>query len=629
MISLAKALLVPLAIMVFVATQVAVAAPKMTGVNDAFAMARAAYGKGDFKKAASILVPIIKRYPAHQPSLIMMGHIMYRVGQPQRAIKYFERVEQHNLSSDDAFEYGLSLFANRECRGAVNQLRRVHPASKSKDIADFYIGVCYFRSGHYQQSLYFLSKARRLPPDLQQSKQRYAAACQGQLQYDRDVRSRMTPTTVYTQPVRAAPIYNPYYQGPPTNVVAPGQGEKKKEEKPPEPPKVGFSRSVTPRASGKWDGTRNENYGYQVTDSTTQTLTAGLDVGLNYDVPDRVSLSFPINTDYAVIESTGLGYSYFVYQSDPNTVRTKEEVNSEGGQRYLSVAVTPQATFPLGKKADFSAGYYYFQKLVDMHYGSMPDSAQQRKPFTNLTLKLTEQANITAEARYFQGFTEKSGSPEVTAFGVKVAAKYIGDVSGEVSTDYDVRQFRSGFCLATNPDPLKGDVGKDCNRTALAVNGEVSKTWDTITAKANLGYSKSEPPTDNPIPEGSLVTQTGSLTCSKTFELWVKVEGVVTYTNFPEFRKKGLEVPGQTQPDPTGGPNPVPVTRDVLTSGSSTSGTLTVTITPTDWFTVKGSYTYGQNTYDVGDQEMIQPFQKAVSDVTQSRSVEVGLKKTF
>ena len=94
-------------------------------VTAMFSKAQKALKEGKTKSAYKSLIAIIKRYPDHEPSHLLLGHILFRASQIGKAYKHFKRVSPDLVTPDLGYEYGITMFQGKNCSKAIQGFARV------------------------------------------------------------------------------------------------------------------------------------------------------------------------------------------------------------------------------------------------------------------------------------------------------------------------------------------------------------------------------------------------------------------------------------------------------------------------------------------------------------------------
>ena len=108
----------------FGVSQIAIVDTAFATVTRTYIKADAAFKKGQVRRALKIISGNIKKYPAHEPSQLLLGRIYYRLGKVPQAAKAFGRVSPELLSADMAYEYGITFFITKNCDKA--EIGRAH-----------------------------------------------------------------------------------------------------------------------------------------------------------------------------------------------------------------------------------------------------------------------------------------------------------------------------------------------------------------------------------------------------------------------------------------------------------------------------------------------------------------------
>lgn len=345
------------------------------GVNDEFTRARIAFERGQYARSQKMLKATLKRFPAHGPSLYLMGRLQFRAGNEARAVAYFKQSGRDFLEGEGAFDYGLAFYQVKDFREAINGFsvirdRRIH------DIAAYYLGMSHYRLGEYVVAERALAAAADIPKGKAENRDRVLAELRQKLSQGMLVGpSEMAPIAVLQPP--SQPSAPPPSYGPPAPPVAgtsgspspPPDGSVPVEK--PAKPKVGTQNSLTPRIK-VYRSTLQTNFGSA---KKEETSTQGSELGLT----DSVSYSFrpdkngkqsvlSLGVDVAYVNETvnGRNVQFSTESGDQGEfVYAKESLDDASGIRS-EIEVTPGAATPISKDSKLIGGLEYAEAFPEL-----------------------------------------------------------------------------------------------------------------------------------------------------------------------------------------------------------------------------------------------------------------------
>ncbi len=154
-------------------TQPILAKKKKFSVRSEYKKGRKLYLGKKYLNASYVLANILKKYPSHEPSAILLARIYYRVKNYKSAGQLFEKMTIQNLEPIEKYEYGhvFSHLNNYDrCYAAFSSINKEHPVH---DLAQFYAAICSIRLKNYVNAEYSLRHSVVLPSRLAKRRKLY------------------------------------------------------------------------------------------------------------------------------------------------------------------------------------------------------------------------------------------------------------------------------------------------------------------------------------------------------------------------------------------------------------------------------------------------------------------------
>jgi hypothetical protein len=328
-------------------------------VTQSFGQALKIYELGQYKQAAKLLNDIVKRYPAHEPSHLLLARIYYKSGVMSRAAWHFKRVSIDAVDGESAYEYGMTFFSRGQCKQAEQALRRVGSSFRGAHLAYFYRAICYSRSKQWYRAEQFFEKAQNLPPHLIGVRRKLLQQVQqSQEREQKHLHNEQLQTQTMTPP--------PLVLSPPPAEFAMSEKTPKapKENKPPtkkEPVKVGLTASVAPDLSMNLTSSVTDFNGTQTQHNDSNTIKMGASGTLkNTFVPvsngDQPYTSLTVSFTQANTDSSGKKVKTQAYEDSPD--QTFETITNQpkSSSRVLRFAAAPEIGYPILKSTDLTLG---------------------------------------------------------------------------------------------------------------------------------------------------------------------------------------------------------------------------------------------------------------------------------
>jgi tetratricopeptide (TPR) repeat protein len=142
-------------------------------VNELFREARKFYDGEKYGEATVAFNKIIKKYPTHQPSLLLYARSLYKLEKSNEAYYLFSRVNPQLLDPDAAYEYGQIFYAKQQYGPALMAFQKIPDNHAFADLARYYGGVCAVKLKQYELAEDMMSKALVLPEKEARSRSLY------------------------------------------------------------------------------------------------------------------------------------------------------------------------------------------------------------------------------------------------------------------------------------------------------------------------------------------------------------------------------------------------------------------------------------------------------------------------
>lgn len=603
-----------------------------------FSKAQKALKEGKTKVAYKGLLAIVRRYPDHEPSHLLLGHILARAGESGKAYKHFKRVSPDLVTPDLGYEYGLIMFQAKNCAKAIQGFGKVPTSAKVADVASFYKGICYYRSRQYQKAQYFLSRAKNLPSSLAAARrQALAEARQGAQRERQGGPYQVNPYLIVPTPPPMPMAYDPYAAMPPPGTPPqPGQeappatpAPPKKPEKP-APPPSGSSTAVTPSLTITQKSTNQDFFGFAQTQTDSNKTELKASFVLKYTGEQRPSggqpyVSLPIDVGQTRDSSKGAKVAYKAYSDDPTTVIEEQTQIPGSSTTTNAVKLQPTGDYPISGSSDVSVSYLADIKTINTSSSTHEAKKSEMGPIANATigndslnLKLTLAHTVVEDDKYVDE-AELKGVEQITKTDKdKIVAdlnKNFETVSAGITvTDQESKTTVSGSQAGVSPPP-----------SVLSIAGDFTKNWESVSLTGTVTQTtKTDQKYEGYTPSGETSSLTLELSAVKTFSFGGNFTLAVTQNQLSEYRKV-VKLP---KPEGAGADDPAP-TVAVKANGTEQSVFVSFKITPLDWLFGLASYKTTTRSFDSIPPEAQVQFQNSEPETIAELAFQVGVTKTF
>lgn len=621
----------------FLILVVLAASPAARGetVTAMFSKAQKALKEGKTKTAYKGLLGIIRRYPDHEPSHLLLGHILARSGETGKAYKHFKRVSPELVTPDLGYEYGLIMFQAKNCNKALTGFGKVPSGSKFADLASFYRGICYYRSRQFQKAQYYLAKAKDLPASLQATRRQALSEARQQAKRERQGGPyQANPYLIVPTPPPMPLAYDPYAAQPP----APAAGQEvvpappKKPEKPPPPPSGGTA-AITPSATFTQKSTNQDFFGFKQaqTDSSKQEIKASF--ALKYTAEPRASggqpyVSLPIDLLRSSESTKGETIAYKAYSDDPGTIIEEQTAVPGATTTTTGIKLQPTGDYPVGAKSDVSLAYLYDTKTVKVSTATSETTTSEIGPVGNaaigtdsFNLKLTLASTVVEDNRKVDDGELKGVDQSIKTDRLKLVA--------DLDKNWDTV---SGGLTVTNQSHKTAVSGSQAGLTVtqippsfMSIAADLTKNWESVSFTGTVTQTtKEDQKYQGFVPTGETSGLKIDLSATKTFSFGGTAVFTVTQNQLSEYRKTvALPKPADAAEE-----DPAP---SVQVKANATEQTVFTSfkLTPIDWAFGLASYKTTTRSFENVPPEALQTFQGAEPETVTELVFQVGVTKTF
>lgn len=554
-------------------------------VGQGFAKAQRAAESGHAKAAVQILGRLLKRYPDHEPSRLLLAHLYYGMGQFNKAALQYRRLPPSVVTTDNAYEYGVSFFTMKDCARAVRGFNKVAAKSQEINLAYFYLGICALNAYECQKAEVLLGKARDLPPKLEAARRKALAK---------------TDPRICQAPPPVAPL-----AGPPVATVPPAfYGFPATGEAPPPQPAVGSVGPPSPAAAATDKGevgvstfiepglylkqrNKTANYfGFKNGNSQTLNENISLRLGGRYDLPPTTPGGFQSYGSVEVFtaqdwgQTNGTNESYVTQSSQPGTIFSQSSPVPPGSTHVLLLSLEGKGGYALRPSVLLIGGDKILEALPDIDFGK--------------SIMFNE---IYAGATY---------GDKILATTLRLSDVYVtmhkAPPAGPVSLSNSDDQVYNSFA-----------------GSALAANLDVLRNWDAYSLQGKVNYTAYQP--NNGYYMGGDTAHTRvDVVATDTMKLGLKLTAAASYQISSQYNA--------AVPDPSGAKG-APSVKATASQANSYSFLGQAELKPVDWCFGMASYRYTSFSFSGLDPAYSTAFQQASAEVSTTFTLQIGLDKKF
>ena len=470
-------------------TEVALA--RGPSVTDTFKAAVKAYRNNNLKKAAKLLQANIRRYPNHQPTLLLLARILYGLGKIKAAAKIFRRIPVAALPGYMLYDYGVTMFSVRDCQRATSALSKVSSKSKYRFLASFYLGVCYYRNRDLQRAEFFLRKADQLPSNLALTRRRLLQELKDQRGFHQSGSVAPIAGFVYVPPPPPVlPYYGALYSGaPPGTIQPPGREAKAPVVQKPEAglniafkPAITFDRFGLEKQAGK--NSRNSCFGILDRQNVKGT------VEMRYDFEPFESGSQPNAKMKFELSDTSQQFSEDKFEvCEGDSIEFKDDAAGDKSISLkdnvsTSLKAVPSVTVPILDIMDVEGSYEKAFSLPKREFGDATSSdkyegkATVEVDFATISGKVVSKDNLNKDGNLTKSQLTLSGSLDLNFDKFDIGLNY--DQVQNIPPSKDFPQ---------NPEYVD------------KIKATVSRNGETFRLTGVFRYDTNTPPAGQQLPE--------------------------------------------------------------------------------------------------------------------------------
>jgi hypothetical protein len=515
-------------------------------VTDAYGRALRFYSQGRLKEAFKIATSTIRHYPAHQPSYLLAGQILYRIGKFDRASRFFRKVSPDMLSGEIAYIYGVTFFSSGNCTQAEEGFSRVQVASPVGKLASFYRGICSARGRSWTTAEKQLLAATPIPPHLETVRRRALEQVRTALNAERTAPPLTNVQYIYVQ---APPTYitpqsyaQPSLDGtPPSTIYQP------KKRIPPTPSlPSGFTGAVTPNGEIKQTQFTRDFTGFKRENGTEQSLSGKLALLGRYNAEGNAGGGQPYASIAAEggltsVDTKGKASSLVAYDNAPDAAAVQETTIPTGKKDTLRIAVNPEASYPILGLIDTTLGGKWINTSVT---GNVTEKFTRHEGYASIGYGVNTQ--IKATGTLVQKLDQDGVNVEnATLFGGQLT-HIVGPATITFGGQYAIRALTkkpdAGIVLFRDEGPSQFDG------TIISGDGSARKNWDTFSLTF-AGSGKYFTPS-SPLYKKSLENLSAKFEVSgvKTWPFGLSLTITGSYTQLQEYKIEVEKPKEEAQP---------------------------------------------------------------------------------
>lgn len=595
-----------------------------------FQRAQKLYRAGQDRQALKILKKIVKKFPDHQPSHLLLGRLAFANGKISAAMKHFKKISPELVTPEMGYEYGIVMFQAGNCKKANLGFSRLPSNDRAIGLSYFYRGVCYLRGQQTQRAIMYLKRANSLPPNLQESRRAALAEARRRLKAEQAGRN------LHSNPYFVVPT------PPPPMPMAPGAVEPHLESEaaamakkpappappapPPPPPTAGFDNSFTPSLTVAQSSLTQDFYGYKVSNSETRSTEVKLAFNSKYNFEPTDSgkqpyAQLPVDFLQTSASNSGQTTGYVTYADDPGTVIEQEVQRTNSSTRETVVITSPEAGLPLSGAVQIAAGYKY-----ESHF---PDGRTDKKfgastPYGTLTLVID---HVT---------TEISGNHKESFDATDSIVRIDQTLGAKVTLDLETFDFSLAAqqtTIAPGPAAKVEPNRPPAQAGTTQFEASVTRSWESVNINfAAQQWSQTLAPGQLENPDRREMSNLKlALTGALTFDFGASASVMVAQIAKSDFRQTfdtKDSPPGATF-NLQGGETPEKPKKLVSADETDQQAVLTFKVSPFDWFYGQISYDYQLRSHRVNDALYEVDFQNSNPDIVAEFKVMLGLSKSF
>lgn len=131
------------------------------------------YQNKHYIAATQIFSKIVKRYPGHEPSLIIYGKSAYKLAKYKDAYSLFSKVPISSLDIMTRYEFGYSAYKVKDWKKSLSLLQTIPQKNPNYDFANYYAGISATKIKKYKLAQKLFKNAVVLPASQHKMKNIY------------------------------------------------------------------------------------------------------------------------------------------------------------------------------------------------------------------------------------------------------------------------------------------------------------------------------------------------------------------------------------------------------------------------------------------------------------------------
>lgn len=569
-------------------------------------------------RARKVLRQIIKKFPDHLPSQILLGRIAYSEGKYARAVKHFRKVPPDMITSDMAYEYGITMFIANNCQRASAAFARVKEGDRAFDLANFYRGVCFLRARQPQRALIYLKKSKNLPENLRDTRREALVEARRRIKAEQQGRAVSTnPYFVVPTPPPPWPPQPLVGAEPAAKAAPPGPPAKEKVS----PPVPGLVSAITPSLTLMQSARTSDFFGYTLNKTETSSNEIKLNIKNRYNfaaIPNGKQPYLQFVSDLSRIseQSKGIDSRYIAYADEPGTVIEQETDVSAKPRDDAILSLVPEVGWPIGSMLQLVGGYKY-----DLTYPSFDPSKKfgAKTPNGRLILVL-QQTTIEISGNQRESFNANDATLRTDQV-----------VGGKISQDLDSVDFFAAI-QQTTVAPGPAAAAPLAQSGTQQVEAGLTKTWEKFNLGFNiLQWSQTLAPGISENPERpELSSLRISASGSWSFDFGASINLMLAQVNRTSFRQAFDAKANSTQSQIDASDTSPQVSKKLVEADWNDQELTSIfKIAPIDWAFLQTSLNYQIRSYTMKESDYRQEFEKKNPESILEFKVTVGISKSF
>lgn len=144
-------------------------------LNSEFDIGKNLYAQQKYAGATVVFDKILKKYPAHEPSIQLYAKSLYRLNKIPESYPLYARLNPQYLDVETSYEFGQAFYSVQQFEGALFAFKRVPKAHAIFDLASYYGALSAMKLRRFGEAEDLLDQAVVLPEKLAASRKIYAA----------------------------------------------------------------------------------------------------------------------------------------------------------------------------------------------------------------------------------------------------------------------------------------------------------------------------------------------------------------------------------------------------------------------------------------------------------------------